>query len=250
MDAVKRRMLQDKKNLSRRNQRQACREALLIKDYIRIKYADAYKEACAFYNYVNSLYPTKTDLRKTDEFKALVKGHTFVAKNQDTVLTRLLQVYKPISELGLQNFTVHCYMPQTVEPPQTVELPQTIEPPQTVELPQTIEPPQTVELPQTGKTMQLKIPLLSPDLIAQAQGAVTQEITVAANETVPPDDNDVFNELIPQETYEAILSELRQDPDLAKMMDDIELNMEDDIDHMIDLPIGDDRLEEELCDIW
>ena len=276
MDVIdKKRLRQEKKNSLRRQYRQTCREALFIKDYIHTKYADAYEEASAFYNYINSMYPTKTDLRKTQEFKALRMGFTFVAKNKDTVLRKPLQVYQPITDLSEQNFTIHCYkIPEKdTEPPQT-ETPEplqteTSEPPQT-ETPEplqteTSEPPQTetpdppqTETRQPGKIMQLRIPLLSPALVTQTLETVTQEtieeniLTVACNQTVPPDDvQPVFNDLIPQETYEAIVKELRQDPDLIKLMDDIELDMGDDIDMFdVDLPIEDDRLEQELYDFW
>ena len=267
MDAIeKKRLRQERKNSARRQYRQTCREAIFIKDYIHTKYTDAYEEASAFYNYINSMYPTKPDLRKTEEFKALRMGFTFVAKNKDTTLTKPLQVYQPIADLSDQSFTIHCYLPSQTETPEPLQT-ETSEPPQT-ETPEplqteTSEPPQTetpeplqTETHQPGKIFQLRIPLLSPPLVTQTLETVTQEtieeniLTVACNEAVPPDDDvqPVFNDLIPQETYEAIVKELRQDPDLSKLMDDIELdiNMFD-----VDLPIeDDDRLEQELYDFW
>ena len=244
MDAVKRRMVQDRKNELRRNYRQSCREANLIKEYVRTKYVDVYKEACAFYNYLNSMYPTKPDLRKTDEFKALVKGYTFVARNEETVVTEPIQVYRPISELGVQNFTVHRHM--LTEQPQTTEQPQITEQPQTSE-----------------KTMQLRIPLISPDLITQTieentlntprneSVSSTDEniLTMTCSQTVPATDDN--NDLVSEEVYQQILRELRQDPDLAQLMNDIELNTDEgDEDIDIDLPLEDDRLEQELYDFW
>ena len=217
MDAVKRRLVQDRKNELRRNYRQLCREALLIKEYTQIKHSDVYKEACAFYNYLNSMYPTKPDLRKSDEFKALVKGYTFVARNEETVLTDPVQVYQPISELGLQNFTVHCYMP--TDEPQTTEGGFTVIHP---DQPQTTEPQPVEQQPQTPeRVMQLRIPLIPSDLVTQ-----TLEENTAHNETVPPTEENILttvctetvpptdgnsDDLISDEVYEAILNELRQD---------------------------------------
>ena len=258
----KKRIRQDKKNAARRQHRQEAREALFVKEYLHHKYPDAYEEACAFYNYVNSIYPTKCDLRKTEEFKALRLGFTFIAKNKDKVLTKPLQVYQPITNLSEQEFTIHCYkVPETaIQEPQIQpeEIEQTVtETPQIQ--PEEIEQPAT-EIPQTTnqnkptKTMQLKIPLLSPKRITETQKTVTQEIieeslTVACNQSIPEDVESIINDEIPQEAYEAILKELRQDPELTKLMDDIELF--DDIDMMdVDLPIEDDRLEQELYNIW
>ena len=275
MDALdKKRLRQDKKNLLRRQYRQEAREALFIKEYIQNKYPDAYEEASAFYNHVNSIYPTKCDLRKTEEFKALRMGFTFIAKNKDKVLKKPLQVYQPITNLSEQNFTIHCYkmsetatetsqIPVEVEIQQpateTLQIPEEIQQPatETPQIPEEIQQPAT-ETPQTAtqnnqtkKIMQLKIPLLPPTLITQTQKIVTQEIveenllTVACNQSIPEDVQPIFNDEIPQETYETIVRELRQDPDLAKIMDDIELDMMD-----VDLPLEDDRFEQELYNLW
>ena len=287
MDALdNKRLRQDKKNLLRRQYRQEAREALFIKEYIQNKYPDAYEEAGAFYNYVNSIYPTKCDLRKTEEFKALRMGFTFIAKNKDKVLKKPLQVYQPITDLSQQNFTIHCYkmsetatetsqIPEEIQQPatETLQIPEEIQQPatETLQIPEEIQQPatETPQIPeeiqqpatetpqtvtqnkQTKKTMQLKIPLLPPTLITQPQKIVTQEIveenilTVACNQSIPEDVQPIFNDEIPQETYETILRELRQDPDLAKIMDDIELDMMD-----VDLPLEDDRFEQELYNLW
>ena len=274
MDAVdKKRLRQDKKNIARRQHRQDAREALFVKEYLRHKYPDAYEEACAFYNYVNSIYPTKCDLRKTEEFKAMKLGFTFVAKNKDKVLTKPLQVYQPITNLSEQNFTIHCFqtpqMPGEIEQTATetpeeieqtpTETPGEIEQPIT-ETPQMPEEPPT-EIPQATnqnkqtKTFQLTIPLLSPKLITETRKTITEEslITVASNQSIPEDIETIFNDEIPQETYDTIVRELRQDPELARLMDDIELDTMDDIelDTMdVDLPLEDDRLEQELYNLW
>ena len=68
---------------------------------------------------------------------------------------------------------------------------------------------------------------------------------MACNQSIPEDVQPIFNDEIPQETYETIVRELRQDPDLAKIMDDIELDMMD-----VDLPLEDDRFERELYNLW
>ena len=169
MDSVdKKRLRQDKKNIARRQYRQEAREALFIKEYIRQKYPDAYEEAGAFYNHINSMYPTKCDLRKTEEFKAMRMGFTFVAKNKDSVVKKPLQVYRPIADLSNENFTIHCYKP----PETATETAQTlvdveIQQPAPVEIqqqaPETTQPATQNNQPQ--KTMQLRIPLLPPTQI-------------------------------------------------------------------------------------
>ena len=53
----------------RRVQRSKIRQDLLISEYVQYKYFDVYSEAAEFYNTLNAQYPTKYDLRKTDEYK-------------------------------------------------------------------------------------------------------------------------------------------------------------------------------------
>ena len=264
----KKRLLQDKKNCLCRQYRQQAREALFIQEYVQQKYPQVYEEAAMFYNYVNSIYPTKNDLRKTDEFKALKMGFTFVAKKGDNVIKKPAQVFQSISNLNQQNFTVVCYKLQETTTEQTAtETEQTAtETEQTAtETKQTAtETEQTAtETQQTAteteqakkveKTMQLRIPLMSAELFTQTEKIITQEIveenplTAAYNQTLIEDIEPILNEEIPQEAFETILVELRQDPDLSKIMEDIELEQ---IDMEVDLPLEDDRLEQELYDLW
>ena len=253
MDAIhKKRLRQDKKNAARRQFRQDARAAVFVKEYIQQKYPDAYDEACAFYNYINSMYPTKSDLRKTEEFKAMKKGMTFVAKNKDGVVKNPRQVYRSITDLSNENFTIHCYkLPETAtetaQTPVDVEIEQSTPVEIQHQAPETTQP--ATQNNKSQKTMQLRIPLLPPTQITQAPKSVNQEIieeineenglTAICNESIP---EDIFNHEIPEETYQAILRDLSLDPDLSKIMDDVELEMGMDID----LPIDDDRLEEEL----
>ena len=45
------------------------RQQAVITDYLRYKHTHIYSEAVAFYERLNKKYPTKRDLRKTDEYK-------------------------------------------------------------------------------------------------------------------------------------------------------------------------------------
>ena len=264
----KKRQAQDKKNALRCRYRQQAREALFIQEYIQQRYPEAYEEAATFYNYVNNIYPTKKDLRRTDEFKALKMGFTFVAKKGNNVLKKPAQVFQPISDLSQENYTVVCYkLPETTTEQTTTETEQTATETQqtatetqqaTTETEQTAtETEQTAtETEQTNqvkKTMQLKIPLMPAELFTQTEKIITQEIveenplTAAYSQTLTDDIESFLNEEIPQEVYETILTELRQDPHLSKIMEDIEL---DQIDMEVDLPSEDDRLEQELYNLW
>ena len=64
------RQIVQRRKEQRRQNRTKVRQALLVNDYIYHKYFNVYQEAAQFYNEVNHKYPTKYDLRRTDEFKA------------------------------------------------------------------------------------------------------------------------------------------------------------------------------------
>ena len=50
------------------------RQALFIQEYVEEKYRAIYDEVMKFYNALNGLYPTKHDLRKTNEFRKWKKA--------------------------------------------------------------------------------------------------------------------------------------------------------------------------------
>ena len=267
MEAVsKKRQQQDRKNTLRRQYRQQAREAIFIKDYICERHPEAYQEAAAFYNHVNSMYPEKKDLRRTDEFKAVKLGFTYVQKKRTDVHKPPKQVFQPIIDVSQEEYTVVFYKPpETAAETETHQVSTETETQQSASQTETHQPATQTETQQSAtnqqpkRIMELKIPLMSPDLFTQT---VTQEIveenliTTACSETLTDDIDSFLNEEIPQDMYETILTELRKDADLCKIMDDIELNpIMDDIeldpcDMEIDLPVEDDRLEQELYNLW
>ena len=284
MEAVdKKRIRQDKKNFLRRQYRQQARAAIFINDYVEVKHQEIYEEAVAFYNYVNGLYPEKKDLRKTEEFKALKLGFTFVAKKDKVVKQNPPQVYLPITTVNQENFTVITYNDLQTDTEQATTEQATAEQATTEQA--TTEQATTEQATaeratnKPQKIMQLRIPLLPSSVTTQTVNIVTQEIveenplTTAVNKLLPNDIEPTLDEEIPEEAFNAILAGLRQDPDLRKLMEDIEEESDlnnvsedtdlnnileeivqdpvlnsivEDIDQMdIDLPI-DDRLEQEL----
>ena len=68
MDADARR---ERKKIQRRNLVDARRKDTVIAEYIKTKYNHLYKEALKFHDTIKEKYPEKFDLRKTNEFKVL-----------------------------------------------------------------------------------------------------------------------------------------------------------------------------------
>ena len=266
---------QDRKNELRRQYRGQVRQALLVNDYIQLKHPKAYEEAANFYNYLNGIYPTKKDLRKTDEFKALKMGFTFVTKKNDT-RKYMKQVFQPIPMVNPNNFTLICHpipegdaeqaetvhpesdaeQAETVHPESDAEQAETVHPESDAEQAETVHPESDAEQAETvhQKIMQLRIPLLKPSVITQTIKVVTEEILeenplqAACNKVLSESTqiHSTLNEEIPQEIIQKIIDELHQDPELHNVMKEIEQEIElEQLDMCIDIP-DDDRLEQEL----
>ena len=232
-----------RKNELRRQYRAETREALLIKEYVETKYPAVYEEAVMFYNFLNNLYPVKSDLRRTEQFKALKMGFTYVPKKDVRKYTK--QVFEAIPMTNASNFTEQT---ETAQPQGDAEQP--------------IYPEGDTNQTKTlhEKIMQLRIPLLEPSVTTRTVQVVTEEILqekqVVSNEENPLQvaSNDIFkstlNEEIPDEIFQKILAELHQDPDLHNMMNEIDQEIEfEQLGADIDIP--DDRLEQELENmIW
>ena len=282
-EKIQRRKIQDHKNQLRRENRAQVRQALLISEYIQCKYTDVYQEAANFYNELNARFPSKSDLRRTDEFKVFKMGIPFHTKKVTRKYTK--QSYEPIQVTTGSSFTLICQQlastegdEQTAANPegdeQTAANPEGDE--QTAANPekhpegdeQTAANPegdeQTAANPEKHpegdgqKIMQLRIPLLKPSVITQTVQVVTDEVLeenplqVASNEIVPESTTlyPSLHEEIPNDILERIINELRQEPELNTIMTDIEQSIElEQLDMDIDIPI-DDRLENELENLF
>ena len=61
---------QDRANETRRIRTSKQRQSSFISDYIQVKYFDLYSEAAGFFNALNTLYPSKYDITKTQEYRS------------------------------------------------------------------------------------------------------------------------------------------------------------------------------------
>ena len=208
----KNRIRLDKKNLSRRQHTQQARAAIFVSEYIKEKHRETYEEAVAFYNYVNELHPKKNNLIKTHEFKAMKNGILSVVKQPKIIK----QTFKPIPTTVQHEIAViNADEQSSTEQAETV-----------------------ASSAEQAKTMQLCIPLMSTE---QVSTTVLEESlrTSLLHEEIQA----TLDQEIPEEIYGKILEELRADPDLANLMEDMEQDFHE---QGIDLPIEEDRLELEL----
>ena len=257
----------------RRQNRSKVRQALLINDYIFYKYFNIYQEAALFYNEVNEKYPKKPDLRRTDEFKAWIMT---VTGQPIRVRTRTKRPFPSHSNIQIPecidpgtSFTVvynkgqtssseteHPDLPESPhaqpESPEHPDLPESPhaqpESPEHPDLPESphAQPESPVQQIKGGKVMEFKIPLMkSPTVTTQTLQTVTEEILQESTAIYPSLQKEIDPEVI-----ERIINELRQDPDLKDMVTAVEEQIEvEQIGMDIDISI-DDRLENELEDLF
>ena len=234
------RQIVQRRKEQRRQNRTKIRQALLVNDYIYHKYFNVYQEAAQFYNEVNHKYPTKYDLRRTDEFKAWKMAVTGQAVRIRTKLPKPshLNIQMPNCINPESSFTViydkgQVSNPEQNEQPASPESEQN-EQPASPESEQNEQPasPESEQNEQSAspeseqmkgeKIMQLRIPLMEPPTVTtQTLQVVTEEILQESTTLYPS-----LHEEIAPEVIERIISELRQDPDLQTVMTGIEQDLE------------------------
>ena len=80
----------------RETQRSERRQAVFIAEYVQMKYFDIFSEAARYYNELNTLYPTRPDLRKSREYRTWKKNtnNQMVCQQKETTG----QIYQNIDQ--------------------------------------------------------------------------------------------------------------------------------------------------------
>ena len=205
--------LNEYKKERRNRTRIKTRESLFITEYMETKYHHIYMEAAPMYNSLNEKYPRKPDLRRTAEFRTWKN----VAKPKSFDLVPRKKYGRPVYE--------------------SISLKE-------------IQP----------LTMQLEIPLSSshsPTRQSSVKEYQTDEILQEGDQP-PPVQQDISNiepslsgEVTPQ-VIEKIIQELRDDPEMNELMQNVEEQIEEEelMGLDVDLPEIPDPLGEELSQLW
>ena len=188
-----------------RKRKATCRKDLLMIAYVGRKHPFIYKEAETYFNKLNELYPTKLDLRKTIEFRALHETPMESIKDKMCLEIPLASASTIVEE---------CPLPTNFETIEECPLPANLETIEDCPLPANLETIEECPLPEDLESIE-----------------------------------DMMKDELPEDLIENIIKELKADPNIAKIMEEIEAlvykesNPYDDID--IDFET-DDRLENEL----
>ena len=220
----------------------ATREGMFVADFVKTKYPGIYGEASILYNTINQIHPNKPNIRKTVEYRTW-KNQIAKANNQPT---------EPIPRQRNQFICRVDYPNMSAGSTTTGET-------TTEKTPSPTSPKETIVLTDV-KQMVLEIPLMSH---AETQQSVLEtphtQLTVEEDhqqETLIVEEGDQLGTLdpsltdaIPADVVERIIADLRQDPCLKNIMDDLENQLvvdEELIGLEVDLPDMYDPLEEEL----
>ena len=236
-----------RRELDRKRKQQTRQERLMV-GYINVKYPLIYKEAKEFYNKVNNLYPDKHDLLKTARFKELQQGTI-----KDNMLLRIpltnLQTNKPEETLSRKAIDQRPLAEKTLNLEVIDQRPPAQETLNLEVIDQRPPAQETLNLevidqrPPAEKTLNLEV----IDQRPPAQETLNLEVI----DQLPPDleaiaATTLVSELSP-DLIQTIIDNLRADPELKMMMDEIEdqvMNEDEDVD--IDINIADNLLENEL----
>ena len=207
---------QDRHNELRRQSRGKARKAVFITDYFEVKYPEIFKEAEGLFNLLDTRYEDKYDLRKTNEFqcfKQIIEGKS--NKNGKELYfdleTATVSVRK-LESLTVETATCESLSDETATceslPGQTAMECESL-PPETAT--KQLEPI-------------LEIPLI-PEQLAREATVTSQTIQIVTEQETPP----VSIDDIPTDMIDEIISQLRQDPDLKSLFDDIQFQSEFDL---------------------
>ena len=198
---------QDAHNVRRRQIKQEGRKAIVCMRYIKLTHPQKYNEACEFFTVLNERYPQKRDLTKTSEFMALKqtpgpnKNITMVEPQLEITLMGNATVENTNTPLDMTDETFDLVIQELRQDPDiATAFDQIMQHPDIVTIDQGIQPQFTNEEQDLGIQQQITIEELQQD-----------QLQSTSDES---------------EAIEQIIQELRQDPDLNKAFDELELQLE------------------------
>ena len=260
----------------RTKQRNQEREDIFICDYIKQKYPNIHAEALQIYEILSKQYPDKIDIRKTNEHR-IWKNHGILSMHpalnicQEVPPEAQMRVIFPEATTPNPEATTPNPEATTPNPEATTPNPEattpnpeatTPNPEATTSNPEatTPNPEATTPEPQKPKpptppkpkgkipykdNMQLIIPLIKSPV--NHPGVVTQTLQIITEEIIQeqPQNVDQIDQIEP-EILEQLIAELRADPELGSIFEDMEQDAEfEELGMDIDINI-DTRLEDDL----
>ena len=172
------------KKQQRRNNTAKKRQATFIAEYVFNKYFDIYQEAAAVFNQINAIHPKKPDLRTSIEFKNWKRELRGLPK------IRPSQKRDPTDHVIYPSISVH----------ETHDVQPVLEGDNIAQIIETV----------SKKTMQLKIPLLSP-----------QTLKTSPQEETTTDNDEVLDQVLDEGDTGCLMSEQETTTDNDEVLDQV-----------------------------
>ena len=217
--------------------RSTIRQSLFTSEYLKCKYPHIFKEAATMYNEINTRYPKKPDLRKCLEFKQW-KNSVAIEQGQETVAirTRKPYIYRRASYSNIMLNPDSRTAPEKCQQ-KTMQLNIELMP-----LPRGNNHHETVVEESSPPSTPEEHPG-RPSTPEEHPGRPEQPLPEPLQEPLqeplpePLEDNvDPFRPIdeIPPQIIDKILSELRLDPQLSAIMDDVQTEIQEQV---VDIPV-------------
>ena len=239
-----------RKNRWRRAQNAKIREERVIAGYVEIKHPNIYKEAAGFYNMLNQKYPSKCDLRKTNEYECLKmpmageiikkyyvrKSYPNIKKTVDVETHNPIKNYNDNLQLKIPLMSHNTAKTAVSTQDPTVEFTET-DTTQTLlnkeiekVMDQLREDPYIRDffsnMPETSESTQdppIEPPNMSETSESNQEPPIEPvEIVIGETNTIQP----TLNEDLPTEVIEEIMAGLREDPHLEAYFSDIDIDID------------------------
>ena len=212
---------QDRHNIARRRCRAKARQAMFCMGYIEATHTSVFKEATDFFTLLDSRYPDKTDLTKTDEYKTFKK-----TCNGEELPSGELFYFDVKTGLATLNHPEGLQAAQSSpEIPDPVRF-------------ETVESSSSNQSTTTNKEVnpQLQIPLMTQQQVSKAMVSTQDEREMPTTsigeipEMVSTQDEQEMPTTsigeIPDKIIDEIIAQLKGDPDLYNMFQDLEFQTE------------------------
>ena len=230
-------------NIRRQKEVSRVRMNRIINGYIEIKHPEIYQKAKAFYTRLDMLYPKKKDLRKTYEYSLFTTGskdnkYKYNRASQEEFSDKmvleipLMSTIPAVADIPTDAPTIVADIPTdapTIVPTVAADIP-TVVPTVAADIPTdaptivadiptdapTIVPTVAADIPTVVPTVAADIPTVVPTVVADiptdAPAIQTVIPDIGAKITLP---------VIPDEIIDDIITELRLDPEICNIFDDI-----------------------------
>ena len=206
----------EQKNIWRRLESARVRENRIITGYIQHMHPEVYREAADFYAELNELYPNKKDLRKTNEYEWIKTGS---GTKQKKFYTRRKQYQKKKKDSHRITDNMNLCIPLMNRVETATETRET-----TTETPETAtETPETAtETPETATE--------TPETATETPETATEtpiDMSMCEEIHVDIEPAEFTFPAITDEMLEGLIKDLREDPDLDQIFDELDIEFEE-----------------------